>query len=165
MCGAGDFCAAPSDTRLGASRCLPLPERCGTLNNACCPGNKDGKVNEVWLNDNVSAVPYCNDKGSMCVWQHADYARHGLKSLNDAGGKRLLWDGYFDRGYGQSRCVPLPASCGNPGEPCCPSMMDQRISGMVHNRQFKYQPCNYAAAGDVGIYCKVREICVKLCRD
>jgi hypothetical protein len=32
-------------------------------------------------------------------------------------------------------------------------MIDQRLSGMIHNRQFKYQPCNYRAAGKLGIYC------------
>ena len=79
----------------------------------------------------------------------------GMQVINDAGGKQLIWDGYFQRGYGQSRCAPLPPSCGNPGEPCCPSMQDRRISGMVHNRRFRYQPCNYNAAGKVGIYCKV----------
>jgi hypothetical protein len=78
-----------------------------------------------------------------------------MQVINDAGGKQLIWDGYFQRGYGQSRCAPLPPSCGNPGEPCCPSMQDRRISGMMHNRRFRYQPCNYNAAGKVGIYCKV----------
>jgi len=33
-------------------------------------------------------------------------------------------------------------------------MMDQRISGLVHNRLFPYQPCNYKAGGKVGMYCK-----------
>jgi hypothetical protein len=32
--------------------------------------------------------------------------------------------------------------------------MDQRISGLVHNRLFPYQPCNYRAAGKAGMYCK-----------
>jgi hypothetical protein len=145
------------DTMLGASRCLPLPLRCGVRNNACCPGNKDSLVRERSWQDGTSAVPYCTDGASFCLWQHKDYAQNGLRGLNDQGGKQLVWDGYFQRGYGQSRCMPLPASCGNPGEPCCPSMQDQRISGMVHNRRFRYQPCNYNAAGKVGIYCKVRQ--------
>lgn len=32
--------------------------------------------------------------------------------------------------------------------------MDQRISGLVHNRIFPYQPCNYRAAGKNGMFCK-----------
>lgn len=155
QCSPEDFCASPADTMLGASRCLPLPARCGLRNNACCPANKDSVVRERSLNDPNAAVPTCSDGVSFCLWRHADYGDNGLKVINDAGGKRLIWDGYFQRGYGLSRCAPLPLSCGNPGEPCCPSMQDQRISGMVHNRRFKYQPCNYNAAGKVGIYCKV----------
>lgn len=64
------------------------------------------------------------------------------------------WDGLFQRGFGRSRCIPLPKSCGQPGEVCCASMMDQRISGLVHNRLFPYQPCNYRAAGRTGMFCK-----------
>jgi hypothetical protein len=103
-------------------------------------------------------VPFCGDGHSFCLWRYTDYAQNGLDVLNAAGGKQMIWDGYFQRGYGQSRCAPLPPSCGNPGEPCCPSQQDQRISGMVHNRKFRYQPCNYNAAGKVGIYCKVSEL-------
>jgi hypothetical protein len=33
-------------------------------------------------------------------------------------------------------------------------MLDQRLSGMVHNRRFPHQPCNYKAAGTLGIYCR-----------
>jgi hypothetical protein len=164
---AEDFCAAPSDTMLGASRCLPLPLRCGKRNNACCPGNTGGTTKAVWAQDGVTPIPYCSDNTSFCVWKHQDYTVAGLQILNEAGyGKTLLWDGYFQRGYGQSRCAPLPASCGNPGEPCCPSMLDQRLSGMVHNRRFRYQPCNYNAAGKVGIFCKVGPrscLCVCVC--
>lgn len=67
------------------------------------------------------------------------------------------WDNVFERGYGRSRCIPLPRSCGQPGEMCCASMGDQRLSGLVHNRMFHYQPCNYksaAAVGETGMYCK-----------
>jgi hypothetical protein len=158
--GAGDFCAAPSDTMLGASRCLPLPLRCGQRNNACCPANADGSGSpprERWNQDGLTPVPYCSDGASMCVWQHKEYAKQGLRILNEAGySKQLLWDGYFARGYGQNRCLPVPESCGSPGQPCCPSMLDQRLSGMVHNRRFKHQPCNYQEAGQHGIFCKVR---------
>lgn len=162
QCADGDFCASPADTKLGASRCLPLPPRCGSLNNACCPANKDAVIRERSLLDGTSPVPYCTDGASFCLWRYSDYALNGLQVLNDDGGKQLIWDGYFQRGYGQSRCAPLPPSCGNPGEPCCPSMQDRRISGMVHNRKFRYQPCNYNAAGKVGIYCKVgmRPCCI-----
>lgn len=119
-------------------------------------------MRELWINDNQSAVPYCTDGTSMCVWQHRDFGSYGLRAFLEAGGSRtLLWDGYFARGYGQSRCLPLPAAtCGNPGALCCPSMIDQRLSGMVHNSRFKHQPCNYQAAGKHGIFCKVRG-CVK----
>jgi hypothetical protein len=146
------------DTMLGAARCLPLPLRCGLRNNACCPANKDTVVRERSWQDNKSPVPFCSDGLSFCLWKYKDYAANGLQGINDQGGKQMIWDGYFQRGYGQSRCAPLPPSCGNPGEPCCPSMQDQRISGMVHNRRFRYQPCNYNAAGKVGIYCKVSEV-------
>lgn len=155
LCGPQDYCASPADTMLGAPRCLPLPPRCGSKNNGCCPPNKDGVVRERWLLDPTQPVPYCTDGASFCVWKVEDYKQQGLTPLNSGGGARsLTWDGYFQRGYGTSRCAPLPPACGNPGEPCCPSMIDQRISGMVHNRRFKYQPCNYAAAGKVGIYCR-----------
>jgi hypothetical protein len=33
-------------------------------------------------------------------------------------------------------------------------MQDQRLSGMVHNRVFPFQPCNYLAGGRLGMYCK-----------
>jgi hypothetical protein len=112
-------------------------------------------VRERSLNDPTMPVPYCTDGRSFCVWRVTDYRAQGLAALKDSGLGQgtLVYDGYFARGYGVSRCAPLPASCGNPGEPCCPSMVDQRISGMVHNRRFKYQPCNYAAGGAVGVYC------------
>jgi hypothetical protein len=32
---------------------------------------------------------------------------------------------------------------------------------MTHNRRFRYQPCNYNAAGKVGIYCKVSQQAVE----
>jgi hypothetical protein len=35
--------------------------------------------------------------------------------------------------------TPTPTPPHPPGEPCCASMMDQRISGLVHNRLFPYQ--------------------------
>lgn len=155
QCGAEDFCASPADTMVGAARCLPLPPRCGARNNACCPPNKDGVVRERYLQDSTIAVPFCTDPASFCLWKYTDFGNNGLELFSHAGGKPILWDGYFERGYGQSRCAPLPTSCGNPGEPCCPSMQDRRISGMIHNRRFRYQPCNYNAAGKVGIYCKV----------
>ncbi|KAF6251248.1 pyridoxal phosphate-dependent transferase [Scenedesmus sp. NREL 46B-D3] len=155
LCSLQDFCASPADTLLGAPRCLPLPARCGARNNACCPPNKDGAVRERWLMDAATPVPYCTDAGSFCVWRVDDYRQQGLGALNAAGGARTLsWDGYFGRGYGASRCAPLPPACGGPGEPCCPSMIDQRISGMVHNRRFRHQPCDYAAAGRNGVYCR-----------
>jgi hypothetical protein len=70
------------------------------------------------------------------------------------GAQQAKWDGAYQRGYGRTRCIPLPKSCGQPGEACCASMMDQRISGLVHNRLFPYQPCNYRAGGKAGIYCR-----------
>eukprot|EP00878_Enallax_costatus_P019794 GHUV01020897.1.p1 GENE.GHUV01020897.1~~GHUV01020897.1.p1 ORF type:complete len:290 (+),score=15.66 GHUV01020897.1:874-1743(+) len=154
LCSPQDYCASPGDTMLAAPRCLPLPPRCGSRNNGCCPANKDGTTRERWLMDGQTPVPFCTDGLSFCLWKYTDYKTQGLDALNQAGSNSLSWDGYFQRGYGTSRCAPLPQACGNPGEPCCPSMIDQRISGMVHNRRFKFQPCNYAAAGKVGIYCK-----------
>jgi hypothetical protein len=82
---------------LGASRCLPLPPRCGQRNNACCPANKEGVVRETSLQDQITPVPYCADGASFCVWQFNDYSQSGLKSINAAGGKQLVWDGYFQR--------------------------------------------------------------------
>eukprot|EP00879_Flechtneria_rotunda_P029537 GHRR01031953.1.p1 GENE.GHRR01031953.1~~GHRR01031953.1.p1 ORF type:complete len:110 (+),score=15.78 GHRR01031953.1:777-1106(+) len=69
----------------------------------------------------------------------------GIQTTTSGGVRPLTWDGYFQRGYGTSRCAPLPTACGNPGEPCCPSMIDQCISGMVHNRRFRFQPCSRTA--------------------
>lgn len=161
-CGKGAFCASPGDTRLGEARCLPLPAGCGKLDGPCCPANSrnDGRAVEVSLGDNKTAVPYCTDANSMCVWQHVDYAEHGTASFpaSDPSSPPVAfpWDGYFARGYGRSRCAPAPPKgrCGGPGEVCCPSMMDQAISGLVHNRLYEFQPCNYRAVGRTGIYCK-----------
>jgi hypothetical protein len=85
-------------------------------------------------------VPTCSDGQSMCVWSAADYESHGTRQFPQFPGvEPFKWDGSFERGYGRSRCIALPKSCGQPGEPCCPSMTDQRISGLVHNRLFPYQ--------------------------
>ena len=158
-CGAGSFCASPGDTRLGAPRCLPLPPGCGQLGKACCPPNAGlgagGAPRERSYIDQKTAVPYCDDGKSMCVWVWDDFRDHGVAQFPSfEGGTKLPWDGAYERGYGRSRCIPLAKSCGQPGEPCCASMMDQRLSGMVHNRQFPYQPCNYRAAGRSGMFCK-----------
>ena len=153
-CGAGSFCASPGDTRLGAPRCLPLPPGCGALGKACCPANTDNTVRERSYVDKKTPVPYCTDGRSMCVWAYDDYREHGVAQFPEfEGGSKFKWDGAFERGYGRSRCIPLAKSCGQPGEPCCASMMDQRLSGLVHNRQFPYQPCNYRAAGRSGMFC------------
>jgi hypothetical protein len=32
-------------------------------------------------------------------------------------------------------------------------MMDQRLSGMAHNRVFDHQPCDYRSGGKAGVYC------------
>ncbi|KAI8468958.1 MAG: hypothetical protein J3K34DRAFT_425409, partial [Monoraphidium minutum] len=154
-CGAGMFCASPGDTRIGGPRCLPLPPKCGKLGGPCCPANKDGFVRETSFIDKSTPVPFCDDGGSMCVWAYEDYNKYGTAQFPESPGvEPYKWDGLFQRGYGRSRCIPLPKSCGQPGEACCASMMDQRISGLVHNRLFPYQPCNYRAAGRSGIYCK-----------
>jgi hypothetical protein len=92
--GEGDFCASPSDAMLGAARCLPLPLRCGKRNNACCPANTDARYRELWNQDGRSPVPYCSDEGTMCIWQHKQYATYGLRILNEAAySKSLVWDG------------------------------------------------------------------------
>jgi len=154
QCAADAYCASPGDTRLGAPRCLPLPESCGRLGKACCPANKDGIVRERSFIDKQTPVPFCSD-GAMCVWHHDDYADYGTKQFPTSPGvEPYKWDGLFQRGYGRSRCIPLPKSCGQPGEPCCPSMLDQRLSGLVHNRIFQFQPCNYLAGGKAGVFCK-----------
>ncbi len=79
QCAEEDFCASPADTMLGAARCLPLPTRCGQLNNACCPANKDTVIRERSLLDGKSPVPYCTDGASFCLWRYADYAQNGLQ--------------------------------------------------------------------------------------
>lgn len=160
LCGAGAFCASPGDTRLGGPRCLPLPSKCGTFDNPCCPANKGGVTPELWIMDNKTPVPYCSDGKSFCVWNFNDFDKQGVANFpnNDPSNPnyRFAWDGYYQRGYGRSRCAPLPkgGKCGAPGQHCCPSMHDRMMSGMVHNKNFTYQPCNYRAAGRVGVYCK-----------
>lgn len=137
---------------------MPLPPGCGNLDGPCCPANTDNRVTEVSVSNTSEAVPFCKDDKSMCVWQFDDYAEHGTRSFPAQDPTRprqpYPWDGYFERGFGRSRCAPEPELCGNPGEPCCPSMVDIRISGMVHNRIYDDQPCNYRAVGREGIFCK-----------
>lgn len=158
ICPAGAYCASPGDTRLGAPRCLPLPPGCGKLDGPCCPANTGNKTTETWYVDKSTPVPFCSDGRSACVWQRMDYLQHGTASFPGTDpsvpAEPFEWDGYFERGYGRSRCAPAPKECGAPGGVCCPSMTDQIVSGMVHNRQYLYQPCNYRAVGRKGIYCK-----------
>jgi hypothetical protein len=148
------FCASPGDTRLGGPRCLPLPPNCGRRDNACCPPNTGGSVRETSIMDRKTAVPWCGESTSLCLWVEEDYRDHGLEALPKFADMEptIEWDGVFERGYGRSRCAPLPEACGQPGQSCCPAM-DTRLSGVTYNRQFKYQPCNYAAAGRQGMYC------------
>eukprot|EP00775_Hariotina_reticulata_P011177 gene11177-11327_t len=109
ICGSGAFCASPGDTMLAAPRCLPIPVRCGQSNNACCPANKDSTTRERWLQDGTTAVPYCTDGKSFCVWNYPDFTDYGLAALSSgAGSRQLFWDGYFQRGYGISRGALLP---------------------------------------------------------
>jgi hypothetical protein len=95
---------------------------------------------------------------SMCVWSFNDYGNYGTGNFPPQDPSqpdiKFKWDGYFYRGYGRSRCIPLVTKCGDPGQPCCPSMLDQRLSGMVHNRNYTHQPCNYRSVGRKGVYCK-----------
>lgn len=155
-CPAGSFCASPADTGLGAPRCLPLPKNCGRADAPCCPANARRAPVELWIQDNATAVPFC-EPGSFCLWQIRDYRRYGLAALTAQPGSSLDvdWDGYFDRGYGRSRCVVAAprGGCGEPGAPCCVDMAEQRKGGMVHNRRLRHQPCNNAAAAGLGIYC------------
>ncbi|GBF95794.1 hypothetical protein Rsub_08230 [Raphidocelis subcapitata] len=139
QCPQGAFCASPGDTRLGAPRCLPMPANCGKLGSACCPANAEGGARERSFIDGAP-VPTCSDGRSMCVWSSSDYESHGTAQFPQFPGVQpFKWDGAFDRGYGHSRCIELPTSCGQPGEACCASMTDRRISGLVHNRLFPYQ--------------------------
>jgi len=85
-CGAGSFCGSPGDTRLGAPRCLPLPESCGKVGKACCPANKDGIVRERSFIDKKTPVPFCEDGQSMCVWAHEDFANYGTKQFPESPG-------------------------------------------------------------------------------
>lgn len=185
-CVAGHYCASPGDTRLGGARCLPLPPKCGTIGNACCPGNAPGKPvtvgtgrlgallkdvtppsargriqvqgarNRTGFNRTsrytLASLPWCSEPGSMCVWAYEDYADHGLDPIPQFQGRAVPWDGVSERGYGQSNCIKVAEDCGRIGKPCCPSM-DARGAGMVHNKIFKFQPCDYSIAGRPGVYC------------
>ena len=63
-CQAGYFCGW-EENALQQSRCLPLPEKCGTAGNSCCPSNTDSP--HTSMEDKLTRKPFCKD-GSTCFY-------------------------------------------------------------------------------------------------
>jgi hypothetical protein len=63
-CQPGYFCGWEQNTGQ-PSRCLPLPAKCGTAGNPCCPSNT--KTPHTSNDDKLNRQPYCSD-GSTCFF-------------------------------------------------------------------------------------------------
>lgn len=64
-CQKGYYCGFES-TSAEPSRCLPLPEKCGTAGHPCCPSNADSPHSGS-LQDKLERKPFCRD-GSTCFY-------------------------------------------------------------------------------------------------
>jgi hypothetical protein len=65
-CTAGHYCGHVEQVRPeNGSRCLPLPENCGTAGYQCCPSNAE--TPHTSTTNNSDKQPFCKD-GSICAY-------------------------------------------------------------------------------------------------
>lgn len=141
-CQTGYFCGwvkVPLQTASGDKastlRCLPVPEKCGTAGNVCCPSNAAAPHTDGNLENNVFRPPFCTD-GSVCF----SNSQHNNQDI-------------YQGNEGSWPCMRMPKECGAAGQSCClTSQMTWRMS--TNPDEVKTQSNSRDKACDGDLVCK-----------
>jgi hypothetical protein len=119
-CPNGTYCASNEDHLLGGARCVPMPANCGGPYQQCCPPYSNGEPGIPSIVDKRTAVPVCNDAGSVCAWKSK---LGGFDPSSDNEAVQLLTppgSASMAIQYPDTVCISNMAKCGQAGQPCCP---------------------------------------------